>query len=231
MPNILFRQGTWDENIWNSVVKNNEYGLGQFQDYDVVIDIGAHIGGFTYKALDCGAWLVVAVEPDTESANYWRHNLHTVCKAENRSILITAAAWRNDDLPEKALHYAAVGLNTGGGNTLGATGVEVRAVPLDSIIVFAASLSINGRIRLLKLDCEGAEWPMLLTSGKLHLVDEIIGEYHEIDDLKDWPAARVADLNSYSTELLRQRLIERGFHVTIENMGKIGKFRAWRDSQ
>ena len=35
-------------------------------------------------------------------------------------------------------------------------------------------------MRLLKLDCEGAEWPILLTSRRLHLIDEIVGEFHEI---------------------------------------------------
>ena len=29
-----------------------------------------------------------------------------------------------------------------------------------------------GRVRLLKLDCEGAEWPILLTSQRLRLVNE-----------------------------------------------------------
>lgn len=227
MPEILYRQGTWDENIWRSVVDNNEYGLTPLKSDDVVVDIGAHIGGFTYKALDCGAGLVVAVEPDTESANYWRHNLHTACKAENRSILITAACWRSDK-KAKTVHYAAVGLNTGGGNTLGGTGVEVRAVSLDAIVRFAADLADNGRIRLLKMDCEGAEWPILLTTHLLPLVDEVIGEYHEIDDLNDWEAAKVAEHTFYKASLLSSFFQMHNFNVLLEPMGKLGKFRAWR---
>jgi hypothetical protein len=35
------------------------------------------------------------------------------------------------------------------------------------------------RVRFLKLDCEGSEWPILVTSKMLHLVDEIRGEIHE----------------------------------------------------
>jgi len=36
------------------------------------------------------------------------------------------------------------------------------------------------QVRLLKLDCEGAEWPILLTSQRLGLIREICGEFHEI---------------------------------------------------
>jgi hypothetical protein len=37
----------------------------------------------------------------------------------------------------------------------------------------------------LKIDCEGAEWPILLTSKKLHLIEGIVGEFHEIGGAYD----------------------------------------------
>jgi len=39
-------------------------------------------------------------------------------------------------------------------------------------------MSDNGRIRLVKLDVEGSEYPILYTTTKLELIDELVGEYH-----------------------------------------------------
>jgi hypothetical protein len=35
-------------------------------------------------------------------------------------------------------------------------------------------------VRLLKMDCEGSEWPLLYTSSELDRVQAVCGEYHEI---------------------------------------------------
>jgi Methyltransferase FkbM domain len=70
-------------------------------------------------------------------------------------------------------------INTGGGSVICGAGEPVAKVAFDDVV----DLVTNGgerRVRLLKLDCEGAEWPILLTSRRLHLIDEIIGEFHEI---------------------------------------------------
>ncbi len=41
------------------------------------------------------------------------------------------------------------------------------------------------RIKLLKLDCEGAEHEIIRTSKLLHLIDEIVGEYHPPGNFDD----------------------------------------------
>jgi hypothetical protein len=78
-------------------------------------------------------------------------------------------------------------------------------------------------VRLLKLDCEGAEWPILLTSRRLHLIDEICGEFHEIggDFLEineDRPAQRpvfsFANVEKFTIDLLVEHLTDAGFTVT-----------------
>ena len=232
MSELYFRSGTWDENIWLSVARDDEYGLpARLDAADVVLDVGAHIGAFSYLALDRGAGLVIAVEPDTDNANSWRHNLHTVCRAEGRSILITAAAWRSD-LPRDApgvLCYAPVGGNTGGGNTLGEDGHPVRAVPLDRLIELAAALAPTGRVRLVKLDCEGAEWPCLLTCRRHDLVDEWTGEFHTIADPTAWPASvRVAGHERYDWHLLEAIFEVMGLDYRVDTSATLGKFRAWR---
>ena len=77
-------------------------------------------------------------------------------------------------------------------------------------------------MRLLKLDCEGAEWPILLTSRRLHLIDEIVGEFHEIGGPfleigEERPAARRVPLRSRSRvhdRRARRCLRDAGFGVT-----------------
>lgn len=224
---ILFRAGTFDENIWHSVITNNEYGLPErFGPTDVILDIGGHIGSFAYACLDRGAGLVVSIEPDTDNANYYRHNLHSSCRAMDRSILVTAAAWRSDQ-PVPTVRYAGVGTNTGGGNTLGETGEPVAAIPLDLLAQLAARLAPSGRVRLLKLDCEGAEWPCLLTFTQWALVDALVGEFHTIADPEAWPAARVPGHRRYNAEVLSRLLQCKGYHAQVEASDGLGKFRAW----
>lgn len=225
---IQCRPGTYDANIWQSVAGNNEYGLPEkFSADDVILDVGGHIGSFAYACLDRGAGCVVSVEPDTDNAHYYRHNLHSACRAEGRSVLITAAAWRSDRLVD-VVRYAGVGTNTGGGNTLGEDGHPVRAISLDALVVLAAGLSPRGRVRLVKFDCEGAEWPCLLTMTRWDLVDAMVGEFHTIREPAGWPAAALPDSAPW-TALVLERLFDwRGWGCSVERSDSLGKFRAWR---
>jgi FkbM family methyltransferase len=70
-------------------------------------------------------------------------------------------------------------LNTGDGSVIWGEGEPVAKVAFDDVVDLATNRG-ERRVRLLKLDCEGAEWPILLTSRRLHLIDEIVGEFHEI---------------------------------------------------
>ena len=101
-----------------------------------------------------------------------------------------AAVWRsdpNDDelrfdgyqvFPQSFLDLAGV-VNTGGGSVMWGVGEPVQKVAFDDVVDLATNRG-ERRVRLLKLDCEGAEWPILLTSRRLHLIDEIVGEFHEL---------------------------------------------------
>ena len=79
------------------------------------------------------------------------------------------------------------------------------------------------RVRLLKLDCEGAEWPVLLTSQRLGLIDEICGEFHEIggqfpeigeDRAGQQPVFSFANLEKFTIDVLVDHLNDAGFTVT-----------------
>ena len=99
------------------------------------------------------------------------------------------------------------------------------AVALDDV------LTELGPVRLMKIDVEGAEYPILLTARGLELVQEIVGEYHELGSaaLAHVPAALRAGLGDWSLDALRLALDDAGFGVTIGPVyGSHGIFRAER---
>ncbi len=81
----------------------------------------------------------------------------------------------------------------------------------------------------MKIDCEGAEWPILLDSLRLYMIDEIIGEYHPITNPKDWSCLVHYGLDKYDRDTLVGVLEKHMFRVEIEETGQLGKFRAWRE--
>lgn len=200
MSDLMFRQATDDAGIWHSVAGANEYGLPErFEPRSLVIDIGAHIGAFSYAVLDRGASWVLAVEADHENAQVWQHNLHAACRATDRAVLLTAACWRSDARGETHVSLNRTGKNTGGSHVLAADGHPVATVGLDSVIDLGLSISRQKTVRLLKLDCEGAEWPILFTSKRLPAVAEIVGEYHLGTDHRMW--IKPADISSLAAHL------------------------------
>ncbi len=185
-----FRPGTLDRAIFNGVVYLNEYQLPSlFGPDDVVIDIGTHIGSFAHAAATRGCHHVYSVEPDAVNVEIAAENLRSYI-ANGDVQLLRGAVWRsdinNDQLrfdgyhvfPNSHVELAGI-LNTGNGSVVWGVGNPVEKIAFDDLVDIGTK---NGerRIRLLKLDCEGAEWPILLTSQRLHLIDEICGEFHEI---------------------------------------------------
>ena len=169
----------WCRALWDQVYLANEYAVPpQFTDSDAILDIGAHVGAFTRACLRRGAGHVVAVEPLEANVACLQHNIGGY---ESRVTIRNVAAWDADTtlvLNEASCH------EPGNTSTFSAflpaaeQGWEVQAVDIDTLIDEASSLSPRGRVRLLKIDAEGAEYPTLLTAERLHLVDEICGESH-----------------------------------------------------
>jgi FkbM family methyltransferase len=191
MPEVWkLRPGTLDKAIFNGVVLFNEYQLpDRFCPGDIVIDVGAHIGSFAHAVLSRGCESVWSIEPDRENYGIAAENLRPHIE-KGFVHLVPGAVWRSDpnddELYFDGYHlfpksYAGMeGItNTGNGSVIWGVGEPVKKLAFDEIV---DSVTNHGekRIRLLKLDCEGAEWPILLTSRRLHLIDEICGEFHEI---------------------------------------------------
>jgi FkbM family methyltransferase len=185
-----FRPGTLDRMIFNGVILHNEYRLpARFGPDDIVVDVGAHIGAFAYAVVLRGAEHVYGVEPDGVNCAIAAEHLRPyIDKGYVR--LMQQAVWRsdpNDDelrfdgyhpFPQSFKGMEGI-INTGDGSVIWGVGEPVEKVAFDDVVDLVTNRGEH-RVRLLKLDCEGAEWPILLTSRRLHLVDEIVGEFHEI---------------------------------------------------
>lgn len=174
-----FRPGTNDETMFRALMEHDEYHMPErFEPDDIVIDIGAHIGIFCYKALLRGSNQVHGFEAEPSNYECAVRNLKSF---GDRVHLYHKAVWRSDQAVDCLYYTPSLNpKNTGGGNVLwGETGQGIPTLAFDDVL---RQLTQNGRkrVRMVKIDCEGSEWPILLTSRWLHLVDYLAGEFHEI---------------------------------------------------
>lgn len=201
------RPGTLDRRLFRHVVLDNEYRLpGRFGPGDVVLDVGAHTGSFALAVLRRGVGRVVCCEPQPDNAHLLTRNL---APFRDRVSVLPSAVWRSDRPASLRLRPAWDSRNTGAAQALEADdGPAIRTVAFDDLVRQHAPR--GGRVRLVKLDCEGAEWPILLTSRCLGQVEALCGEYH-LPPLIVPPA----DLPPPCPELLVECLTGHGFDVTL----------------
>ena len=197
--------------IWHEVVRDNEYRLpDQFEATDTILDIGGHCGMFAWACLNRGAGKVISVEPHPENFARLERNL---APFGERSTRIPAAALDKPGLvhlaqPEGAKHTGGwCAINVHGG-------VTAPALPFDQLV--------PSHCRLVKLDCEGSEWPILSSCTRWDHIDAWCGEFH----LAPCPMPPVEGLS-----WLRQVFEEHGYVVRIERHSEsklLGHFWAVR---
>lgn len=228
-----FRPGTLDEGVYNTVIVANEYRLPEaFRPDDLILDIGAHIGCFCYAAATRGSHRVHGFE--AEPGNFACAASH-LAGFGDRVRLRNQAVWRSDRPADRLTFYRCRNAaNTGGNNAfLPGEEIAVDAVPFDDI-VDEVTRGGRDRIRLLKIDCEGSEFPILLTSRRLGLIDRIAGEFHEFggdhDSYTIPPWAQVPGVERFTIDVLAEALRHAGFEVTWERPAgaKLGLFAAER---
>jgi FkbM family methyltransferase len=208
---LHFRPGTMDRAIYDAVVTRNEYRLPRrFEPADAVVDVGGHIGSFSHAALLRGAGQVWAFEAEPGNYAVLRDNLSPY---GTRAVVRHAAVARSDqNLSHLWYRYPPDRTHTGGGGVCcWPTEQTVPAVPFDAVL---DEVTRGGRVRvrLLKLDCEGSEWPILLTSRRLGLVDAVCGEYH----LAAYRGPlRVDGYDRYSPDVLQGFLTSQGFDTEV----------------
>jgi FkbM family methyltransferase len=223
----ILRRGTFDASIWSSVDRDYPALPASFEPGELLLDVGCHTGAVCQLAADRGA-TVVGYEANFENYALATINLHGLASVS----LHHAAVWRSDVTDPGRLVFtpSADPCNTGGGSVLFATvedhwatdpaegadrappgaalsSHEIEAVAIDEILVGL------GPVHFLKLDAEGAEFPILLTATRLDMVTTIGGEYHELTEAgmaSLAPCARVGD-ERYTADLLGRCLAEAGF--------------------
>lgn len=180
---MILRPGTVDLDVYVANHEQNEYRIPDKIDDWLVIDIGAHIGAFTYTCIQRGAKHVYAFEPDSGNYGIADQNLRPF---EDKVTLAKLAVWGSGNLlknwPLYLTPYGMLGttINTGGGSLVFGEGTQaVAAIEFDDVIKLALSNHDHKWIDLVKMDCEGSEWPILFTSKKLDRIKQIVGEFHE----------------------------------------------------
>jgi FkbM family methyltransferase len=122
---------------------------------DVVLDLGGHLGTFSRAALQRGARLVVAFEPEPTNAACFKRTFEQEI-ADGRVVLLEAAAWESSGSLELTtrMNDAASTVVPGMEGIDGAKGqVTVRATTIDAEV---ERLGLD-RVDFIKMDIEGAE--------------------------------------------------------------------------
>jgi FkbM family methyltransferase len=191
--------------VWLDVFSRNEYMLPPtLQLHDTILDIGANSGAFSYSCLRRGAGKVVACEPIQRSADQCETNCRPAVGEGQTFAVVSRAVWRSDvENPVEVLLSSHEHDNRSTSMTSmirpATNGIKAETIGLDELLVSLAS------VHILKIDCEGAEWPVLYTSQELHRCEYIIGEYHSdaqqryAGDAPDggWPAWSLEGLQGF----------------------------------
>lgn len=199
------RGGTRDRHIFHRLYVRDEYRIQDIhqRDLDCVIDIGGHIGGFSFLVAPL-ARRVLTFEPVSENFDLLRRNLsgpqfnHVSCvkaaaiegKKEVKIFISATSSGSHSAYPRK-----------------GADGTYemVRGLSLEDIF---REYDVE-RCDLLKLDCEGAEYGLLLSADEelLLRISRIVLEYHEVSGGDP----------RWNADALRERLEGNGFKVDMKS--------------
>lgn len=219
---ILLRRGTHDEVIVREVWEEDIYPLAgvDLARGERVIDIGAQIGSFSLLAASRGA-RVLAFEPSTLNQGVLRRNV-ALNALEERIEVQPAAIYRPGASTHTLYHTYT---NLGGHSLLGWVGPATRVECLSLDEVFER-FGIED-CRVLKLDVEGAECPILYSASR-----ETLGRigllFAEVIDHPALESFRLPGEPPYDHEGLMEFLRERGFDVEYDEPNKIviGRRRA-----
>lgn len=153
---------------------------------DVVVDCGAHISVFTWKALEAGAAKVIAVEPDPANLECLRRNFQ-----EGDCGRVRGAGRRG-----RVEQAGKMTLNLGNGSNTGVNSMVEKesdksiAVPVTTLDQLVKDLGL-AKVNFIKMDIEGAEREAL--AGALETLKKdrprlMLDLNHRTDDSTALPA-------------------------------------------
>ena len=170
---FYIREGSTDEEIINDVRIRNFYldkGFGVFNPGDLVIDIGGHIGAFAIECAIRGAEVNV-YEPNRDNFEILVKNI----KANNFEDKITAYNVAVSDKAGTSKLY--IDSQNAGSHSLLKKCVDHESGQFAEVKTVAIKDALDNGCKLLKLDCEGAEYSILI-GADLSKVDKIVAELH-----------------------------------------------------
>lgn len=170
----LIRLGTSDLNCLKKVFLSGEYALPFKISPKFIVDAGANIGMATlYFAAQYPEANIIAIEPEPSNFKILRQN----CAGLANVTLLEAALWpieqpvgiANPQVEKFAFAVAAAGVGSAAGG--------IKTINVPELLKKTA----GGRIDLLKLDIEGAEWELFSINPEswLDKVQVIAIELHD----------------------------------------------------
>jgi FkbM family methyltransferase len=203
---LKFRENTIDSYIFHKIVHQNEYMLPEDLSNKIAIDIGSHIGSFSIACMLRNIEKVYAFEANKNSYEIAKYNIE---KTGDNGEINHLAVWSESDTE---LSFTEVEFNTGMSKVENCNNEnKVKTISLDDILK-----DIDKEIDILKIDCEGAEYPILYKCKNLNKIKNLAGEYHNIDEI-------------YNGENLIKFLIEKGYFVISQYVDNAGIFFATKD--
>ncbi len=151
---------------------------------DIVFDCGAHVGVFTWKALELGAEKVVAIDPDPTQVECLRRNFREEIAAD-RVIVVPKGVWSRPGTMTLSLGESHSGVSS----LVEDTGREKIEVAVTTIDLLVEELGLP-RVDYIKLDIEGAEREALKGAGVTLAEYQprlFIDAYHREDDMELLP--------------------------------------------
>lgn len=217
---------TTDAEVVREVWGDDQYRLTrELVAHGVVVDVGANIGAFAVLAAKLGA-CVHAYEPESSNAEQLAENVAGLdVSVYPSAVLGHAAAVRLAPGPG-GMHGGGTHIVNGAADPAIANVADAEAI--DQVMVRAIAASGDGRVRLLKLDCEGSEYDIIegLSDQRLDAVQNIVMEFHgpgmphleHLDDdgehLDRW-GAMVVKLAAFG-------------HITTMGRPSVGGLLTWR---
>lgn len=217
---MLSRKGTQDSAMIRDVI-HTDYPYANCAGH-VVLDLGAHIGAFTNKALEEGAKRVVAVEP-------WSPNRELLLKNfgdDARVTIISKACSIQESLTLTIPNEASTGAVSGFVNHRSPSRTEVvTTISLEKLVKQYDPTFI-------KIDIEGAEYEVLPCD--LTGVQHICGELHTMSNqarqsalkLLAWLETQGFYLSYMKAGPIREKMFERLLYIHFHAYRKNQKAQA-----
>lgn len=198
---FTIRRNQVDASILGEIFTDNCYVRGlSLRDEPVIVDIGGFIGDFAvYAARRLNARKVVVCEPSPDNwalltknvaTNHYEDRIEMV----NKAVTDGGDVMMNVDAPSRG--QARVSAYYGNSN------VGRRRVPGVTLLRLVEDHGLDV-IDLLKIDCEGGEYPILMTmpTELFNRIRNIVFECHEIDGFEA------------KLKIVKQRLRDEGYSL------------------